>query len=1239
MNNFIRSLVLALAFLAPASIAFGQGAVLQSGSVATGHLATWAGNGLIQDGGPVGGAGAPGGSLYATQYKGLSGFLGTGPGTSGQCLISAGSGAPPAFGSCPGNAYTAGAGLTLTGSVFSLNLNHANTWTATQVLPNGSILNAWLLHPSMTIGGQSVALGSATSNQGNGGKIQLSTGSTSTNHCVKFDASGNTVDAGAACGSGGGGGTVNTGAQNNLGYYAAAGTTISGLTTLNNGTLRTGTTGIPSIVSMATNGGLLIGSASGQPTVGTLTAGSGIAIVNAANSITISSSGVGDNGNWVNAVTACGVDNTGATDTTTALNNCILANHTVGLPAGIYQTSGAINLPASGDGLIGAGMWATTINIHSTSAAAINITGGQNYLGALNVDRTGTPGVNAHGVQTNALPGNQTLIEHIHVQNHHYGFYLGPTFLSTCSNCQAEQNYSDGFRLWNSAGHTTMQWYVNDSFSAQNDGWGFQVASTAGVGSSTLLQWSGDGTFANKSGGFAFIGAAGATLDDVILNNPTSSGDNGDGILFQTVGGTNLQINGFWVELAGQITNGRAVANPAGNAGNGIDINGTNGTVNIAGGMALHNSYNGIALQGSSLTNANISGVTLNTNSLASAGTYDGISSGVSGTHVILAGVRAFNEAGGFQNWGFQTVDGNNSTLVGADLTGNAGGGCTTSAGTIVGAGNQGAGCPTSGGGGSSVVFSSTASIASAATTNLGSVASNLIAITGTAGITSFGSSASTTNARYIVYFANSGGTITGGANITTPGSISPITWATGDVAQLRYVGGGAWTIEAYLKQNGQAFQNPVFASGSAGIVPASGGGTTNFLRADGSWAAPSATAGNVKFDSTISIASAGTTDLGSVASNLVAITGTTGITSFGNSASVSNARYLIYFVSSGGTVTGGANITTPGSISPITWASGDVWAARYTGAGQWTVEAIFKANGQAFQNPVFTSGAAGTVSASGGGTTNFLRADGTWATPSSGGVTSAIAGTNMQVSAATGAVTFSTVTNPTWSGGETISGGTTGLNMTGSHTIGIDLRSATNGTGIALGNAQSIIWGPSGNGGMYLDGSNNFLFGIGATAIVQYQTQVPAIDNTMNLGSGALAYANIYAHNALNVVSDRREKQFIEPSNLGLDFINRLKPVSYFWRTGSDVQQHYGVIAQDVAATVGSKTGIVAVPANENDRYTVRYEELIAPLIKSVQDLSQQMSAMKADNDNLRQQVRALESRTPKRRLVSAGR
>lgn len=43
-----------------------------------------------------------------------------------------------------------------------------------------------------------------TSTQGNGAKMQTSTGTTTTNDCVKFDANGNTVDAGVGCGSGSG---------------------------------------------------------------------------------------------------------------------------------------------------------------------------------------------------------------------------------------------------------------------------------------------------------------------------------------------------------------------------------------------------------------------------------------------------------------------------------------------------------------------------------------------------------------------------------------------------------------------------------------------------------------------------------------------------------------------------------------------------------------------------------------------------------------------------------------------------------------------------------------------------------------------------------------------------------------------------------------------------------------------------------------------------------------------------
>ena len=72
-------------------------------------------------------------------------------------------------------------------------------------------------------------------------------GTLTSGHCVQIDASGNFIDAGGVCTTGGGGGTVTSGLINQLGYYASAGTVISGLTTANSGVLVTSAGGVPSI--------------------------------------------------------------------------------------------------------------------------------------------------------------------------------------------------------------------------------------------------------------------------------------------------------------------------------------------------------------------------------------------------------------------------------------------------------------------------------------------------------------------------------------------------------------------------------------------------------------------------------------------------------------------------------------------------------------------------------------------------------------------------------------------------------------------------------------------------------------------------------------------------------------------------------------------------------------------------------------------------------------------------------
>jgi hypothetical protein len=84
--------------------------------------------------------------------------------------------------------------------------------------------------------------------------------------------------------------------------YSSANNVVSGLATANNGILTTGTTGIPVINALSSNGQIIIGSGSGAPIAATLTPGTGITITNAANSITISATG--GSFAWVDVTTA-----------------------------------------------------------------------------------------------------------------------------------------------------------------------------------------------------------------------------------------------------------------------------------------------------------------------------------------------------------------------------------------------------------------------------------------------------------------------------------------------------------------------------------------------------------------------------------------------------------------------------------------------------------------------------------------------------------------------------------------------------------------------------------------------------------------------------------------------------------------------------------------------------------------------------------------------------------------------
>jgi len=114
-------------------------------------------------------------------------------------------------------------------------------------------LGAWVLQPNPTtaivaIAGQNMNLvnGASVAGAGNGNKIMTTDGSGINGHVPQFDAGGKLIDSGVGPGGGGGAGTVSAALANQIGYYAANGTTISGLAVTNNAVLITSGAGVPS---------------------------------------------------------------------------------------------------------------------------------------------------------------------------------------------------------------------------------------------------------------------------------------------------------------------------------------------------------------------------------------------------------------------------------------------------------------------------------------------------------------------------------------------------------------------------------------------------------------------------------------------------------------------------------------------------------------------------------------------------------------------------------------------------------------------------------------------------------------------------------------------------------------------------------------------------------------------------------------------------------------------------------
>lgn len=220
------------------------------------------------------------------------------------------------------------------------------------------------------------------------------------------------------------------------------------------------------------------------------------------------------------------------------------------------------------------------------------------------------------------------------------------------------------------------------------------------------------------------------------------------------------------------------------------------------------------------------------------------------------------------------------------------------------------------------------------------------------------------------------------------------------------------------------------------------------------------------------------------------------------------------------------------------------------------------------------------------------------------------------------------------WGTGAMLNGSSNGNTLFGKQS-GSNISSGSSNVSIGAAAGQLITTGTAnvvvGTGaGQQVTGNNNVFLGhiAGGTTttgtnniVLGYQSNAATstTSNSITLGSSDHNVLRC-AVTSITSLSDARDKKEVKDLNVGLKFIDGLRPVTFVWNDRDENGKHdiadFGFIAQDLksAEEAVEMADVLKLVYDENpEKLEASYGKLIPILVKAVQELSAELKAVKA--------------------------